>query len=90
MNIWDILLLAAIGTALFLAVRALIRRKSCGCGKVSFPFSAKAVTAAPNAEKTNASKNRNHKKSKKESTLSACFPFFAQPNAFIPIVLCRL
>ena len=31
MNIWDILLLAAIGTALFLAVRALIRRKSCGC-----------------------------------------------------------
>ena len=31
MNIWDILLLAAIGTALFFAVRALIRRKSCGC-----------------------------------------------------------
>lgn len=31
MNIWDILLLAAVGTALFLAVRALIRRKSCGC-----------------------------------------------------------
>ena len=30
-NIWDILLLAAIGMALFLAVRALIRRKSCGC-----------------------------------------------------------
>jgi len=30
-NIWDILLLAAVGTALFLAVRALIRRKSCGC-----------------------------------------------------------
>ena len=31
MNIWDILLLAAVGTALFLAVRALIRRKNCGC-----------------------------------------------------------
>lgn len=31
MNIWDILLLAAIGTALFLAIRALIRHKSCGC-----------------------------------------------------------
>lgn len=31
MNIWDILLLVAIGTALFLAVRALIRRKNCGC-----------------------------------------------------------
>lgn len=31
MNIWDILLLAAIGMALFLAVRTLIRRKSCGC-----------------------------------------------------------
>jgi hypothetical protein len=30
-NIWDILLLAAIGTALFLAVRALIRHKNCGC-----------------------------------------------------------
>lgn len=30
MNIWDILLLVAIGTALFLAVRALIRRKNCG------------------------------------------------------------
>ena len=30
-NIWDILLLAAIGTALFFAVRALIRRKNCGC-----------------------------------------------------------
>lgn len=29
-------------------------------------------------------------KNKKESTLSACFPFFAQSNAFIPIVLCRL
>ena len=84
MNIWDILLLAAIGTALFLAVRALIRHKNCAVP------AAKAVTAAPIAEKTNANKNRNHKKSKKESTLSACFPFFAQPNAFIPIVLCRL
>lgn len=31
MNIWDILLLAAIGMALFFAVRALIRHKSCGC-----------------------------------------------------------
>ena len=80
MNIWDILLLAAIGTALFFAV---------GTKAAAVP-AAKAVTAAPIAEKTNASKNRNHKRSKKESTLSACFPFFAQPNAFIPIVLCCL
>lgn len=32
MNIWDILLLAAIGTALFFAIRAVARGKSCGCG----------------------------------------------------------
>ena len=31
MNIWDILLLAAIGTALFFAIRAVARGKSCGC-----------------------------------------------------------
>lgn len=84
MNIWDILLLAAVGTALFLAVRALIRRKSCGC------TGCESCSRCAHCRKTNASKNRNHKKSKKESTLSACFPFFAQPNAFIPIVLCRL
>ena len=56
MNIWDILLLAAIGTALFLAVRALTRHKSCGC------TGCESCTAAPIAEKTNAIKNRNHKK----------------------------
>lgn len=70
MNIWDILLLAAIGTALFLAVRALIRRKSCGC------TGCESCNRCAHCRKNERKQKPKSQKSKKGSTLSACFPFF--------------
>ena len=84
MNIWDILLLAAVGTALFLAVRALIRRKNCGC------TGCESCNRCAHCRKNERKQKTEIIKKQKGKHAVCLLSFFAQPNAFIPIVLCRL